>query len=109
MLTIIGIAVGIIVSLLGSFIIGLIPFVPPFHMMFMATVIPSIFVFIFIAFSVKPTATNFKNWFDGFTALFIISFLGFAIKNYFEAKAVAGTQGVVLIGMGSFYLIFYIH
>ncbi|MBS4171729.1 hypothetical protein [Bacillus sp. FJAT-49736] len=92
MLFIIGVVLGVVISFLGSLLISLIPYIPLVPV-FLASVIPSIFVFVIVAFRTKPDATKFTYWLKGFISLFVISFFAFAIKNYFEAKAVANNPG----------------
>ncbi|MDC3416662.1 hypothetical protein [Aquibacillus salsiterrae] len=92
MLVVIGIVVGVVISLIGSIIISLIPYVP-FAPVFLTSVIPSVLIFVIQTYQIKTDITKFKSWLNGFISLFVISLLAFAIKNYFEAKAIANNPG----------------
>jgi hypothetical protein len=92
MLVVIGVVLGVVISFIGSILISLIPYIP-FVPVFLATVFPSILIFVIITYRTKPGATKFKYWLNSFISLFVISLLAFAIKNYFEAKAILNNPG----------------
>lgn len=92
MLVAIGIVAGIIVSLIGSFILSLYPYLP-FYPIFLATVVPSVLAFVIVSYRTKINSTRFKCWLNGFFSLFVISLFAFAIKNYIESQAIVISSG----------------
>ncbi|MEN2466858.1 hypothetical protein [Ornithinibacillus sp. JPR2-1] len=96
MLIVFGLLSGVIISLIGSFIISLVPWIP-FVPVFLTTVIPSVLIFVILTFRIKPDASKLVYWVNSFIALFIIGFLTFLIRNYFQWRAVAHIEGSGLV------------
>lgn len=92
MFIIIGIITGLIVSFIGSFILSLYPYLS-FYPMFLATLLPSVLVFIFVTRYTKPNEKKTKSWLNGFLSLFVIGLFSFAIKSFFESRSVADNPG----------------
>lgn len=92
MLLLIGIIAGVVISLLGSAILSLYPYLP-FVPIFSTTLIPSILIYVIVSYEIKPRSSKLKCWLSGFISLFIISILSFAIKNYFQLQAISNNPG----------------
>jgi hypothetical protein len=81
MLIIIGVVLGIGISVAGSILVSFYP-IFPFSLIFLTTVIPSVLCLIILTYHTKPNVTKLISWLSSFIALFAISFLSFAIYDY---------------------------
>ncbi|MBB2479209.1 hypothetical protein H5P36_03215 [Bacillus sp. APMAM] len=80
MLLLIGVAAGIVISVIGSLFIGMIPYLW-FPDLFKLSIVQSILVYLFITFKVKPIIPGSKLWiYSFFSSLFII-LIGFLIND----------------------------
>ncbi|WP_138416069.1 hypothetical protein [Aquibacillus sediminis] len=82
-----GMLAGVFVAFLGSLVLSVYPYLP-FIPIFLATVFPSIVVFVIVSYRIKQDTSKLTCWLTSVIALFVISLLAFSIKNYFEAQAV---------------------
>lgn len=80
MLLLIGVAAGIVISVIGSLFIRMIPYLW-FPDLFKLSIVQSILVYLFITFKVKPIIPGSKPWiYSFFSSLFII-LIGFLIND----------------------------
>jgi len=90
-----GITAGVIVSLLGSVIVGFNPYLP-FIFIFSYTVIPSALIFALVSYLIKPNLSKFKYWLIGLITLFGVGLFSFFIHNYLDYRAIRSQPGEVL-------------
>nr|WP_289038530.1 hypothetical protein [uncultured Allobacillus sp.] len=96
MLIALGVLSGVLIAFFGSFIISLIPWIP-YVPVLLTTVIPSVLVFVIVTFRIRPDESKYKYWVNSFISLFVIGFVTFLIRNYFQWKAVAQIDGSGLV------------
>lgn len=71
MLLLIGVAAGIVISVIGSLFIGMIPYLW-FPDLFKLSIVQSILVYLFITFKVKPIIPGSKLWIYSFFPRFLL-------------------------------------
>jgi hypothetical protein len=74
---------GLIISVIGSFLFGLYPYLPPFYILVAITAIPSMLIFGFSSLIIQR-AGKLTYWLVSFGAIFLISVITFTIWTYID-------------------------
>ncbi|MFT4417015.1 hypothetical protein ACLM5H_24435 [Fredinandcohnia humi] len=83
-----GACIGLLVSFIGSMVLGAYPYLP-FHVIFLTSALPSALVFGIMTYFVKTDESKVYYWIRAWLSLFIVGIIAFTIKTYFEARAIA--------------------